>query len=231
MKVLAMDTSTLTGSVALVEDEVVLGEVLSFVRANHSEALLPLVDDVLLRAHCTLDAVDMLAVGIGPGSFTGVRIGVSLAKGLRLATGKRLAGVSSLEAVMAAAPGVEGLLVALLDARRGEVFAQVSRVDAGGRRTRVLDTRNGGPETVGAAVRAVCAGASVAATGDLDDALWARFEAGYGGALRRLPRMVGSPLARFVAHEAIAGRCVFDDDDRLEPIYVRASDAKLPGGA
>lgn len=230
MKVLAMDTSTLTGSVALVEDELVLSEVLSFVRANHSEALLPLVDDVLKRAHSRLDDVDLLAVGVGPGSFTGVRIGVSLAKGLRLATGKRLAGVSSLEAVMSASTGVEGLLLAVLDAKRGELFAQLSRVDARGERRCILETLNGTPEVVAAKVRVACGEERVTATGDLEDVLWARFEVGFGTSLRRLPRMVGSPLARFVAREAIAGRCEYDDEDRLEPIYVRASDAKLPGG-
>ncbi len=231
MKVLAMDTSTLAGSVALVDDDRVLAESVSHMRANHSEALMPLVHDVLTRAGVSLAEVDVLAVGMGPGSFTGVRIGLALAKGLRLGASKRLAGVTSLDAVAAAAVGVVGLLAVVLDARRDEVFVQVVAIDARGDRAMVLAPQCGSPASMGAAVRdAAGAGVHVTLTGDLDASMWNRFDAGCGGPVRRLPRMVGTPLARFVAAEVLAGRGVFDDDDRLEPIYLRASDAKLPGG-
>ena len=229
MKVLALDTSTLTGSVALVENGVVAAEMVARVRANHSEALLPMVDVVLARGERTLADVDLLAVGIGPGSFTGVRIGVALAKGLRLSTGKRLAGVRSLDAVASAAVGAEGIVASVLDGRRGEVFVSAWNVDANGARRELLGAMNGAPETMAAEVRRVCGDDRITLTGDLDVALWTRFETALGGASRRLPSVVGAPLARFIAHEAAAGRAVFDDDDSLEPAYVRGSDAKLPG--
>jgi tRNA threonylcarbamoyladenosine biosynthesis protein TsaB len=230
MRVLAIDTSTLTGSVALLEEGAVVAEALATVRANHSESLLPMLDVTLSRAGRSMRDVDLVAVGLGPGSFTGVRIGMSIAKGLRVATGVRVAGVESLDAVIAQALGVRGFLAAVIDARRDEVFAKLVRVGDGASRTVVWPAMHASPESVGAMIRRSCGADSVTLTGDLSPTLWTRVEAGLGAPSERLPRIVGTPLARFVAWEAMQGRCVFDDDDALEPTYVRPSDAKLPVG-
>lgn len=229
MRVLAIDTSTLTGSVAVLDDGVVTAEALAMVRANHSESLLPMIDGTLARAGRTLAEVDLIAVGLGPGSFTGVRIGVSIAKGLRLATGVRLAGVDSLDAVIANAAGVRGLLASIIDARRDEVFAKLVRVRDADTRETIWPAMHAAPEAVGRMIRASGGAESVTLTGDLSAALWARVASTMGPPFEQLPRVVGTPLARFVAWEAFRGRCVFDDDDSLEPTYVRGSDAKLPG--
>lgn len=224
MKVLAIDTSTLTGSVALVDDGKVLAELVADVRAAHSSALLPFVHEVLERACVLLGAVDLLAVAIGPGSFTGVRIAIATAKGLSLGTGKPLVGVPTLDALVAAAIGARGAVAAVLDARRGEVFAAAFDVTTAARVTR-MDAANGTPESIGVATRAAIGDRELFAIGDLDTELWRRFSAGAGGAVTVLPSVAGSPLARFVAHEAVRSPRR-DDDGGFDALYVRPSDAK-----
>jgi tRNA threonylcarbamoyladenosine biosynthesis protein TsaB len=119
MRVLAIDTSTLTASVAVVVDGVVVAA--SEARTGaHSERLMPLVAEVTGRAGVAPRSLDAVAVGAGPGSFTGLRIGMATAKGIAFAAGVPLWLVSSLAAL---AHGVPGLAVGALDARRGEVYA------------------------------------------------------------------------------------------------------------
>lgn len=119
---LALDTSTRLGSVALAEGERLLGESSLSVRATHSETVMPEVRRLLRRAHRSAGDLDRVVVGAGPGSFTGVRIAASLAKGLCAATGAELAAHSSLAAV-AAGTGLGGRICVLFDARRGQVYA------------------------------------------------------------------------------------------------------------
>ncbi|MBM3518567.1 MAG: tRNA (adenosine(37)-N6)-threonylcarbamoyltransferase complex dimerization subunit type 1 TsaB, partial [Alphaproteobacteria bacterium] len=90
----------------------------------HAEALLPMIAGVLKEAGIGYRDLDALAVTIGPGSFTGLRIGLATARGLSLALGKPIIGVGTLEAVAEMAP-FDGSVLAVLDARRGEVYAQI----------------------------------------------------------------------------------------------------------
>lgn len=144
MKILAIDTSTLTGSVALLEDEKVLGEITLSVSVQHSERLMPaiqrLFEDTNVGARFTrprgaltapLHDIDLIAVAHGPGSFTGLRIGVAAAQGLSLALGKPAVGVSSLEGLAMNGFFFPGLIVPLLDARRGEVYAAIYQSKGG----------------------------------------------------------------------------------------------------
>jgi len=146
MKVLAVDTSTMTTSAALVEGPRPAAAPLAQVAvlAAHERAaspssdnLLPLIERVLGDAGVALAAVDGFAVGAGPGSFTGLRIGMATVKGLAFASGRPLWAVSSLQALAldavaagAAAPG--DLIAAVVDARRGEVFTGWWRAGAQG---------------------------------------------------------------------------------------------------
>ncbi len=127
---LALDTSTPVGSVAVGSDGTVLAESLLRVRATHSEAVLPEIDRLLTG--CGLAASDLqgVVVGGGPGSFTGVRIAASLAKGMCHARGLELFSFSSLAAVAAGA-GCEKPVCAMFDARRGQVYAAGYRVGEG----------------------------------------------------------------------------------------------------
>src|SRR4051812_2977434 len=121
MLTLALDTSTYVGSVSVTRGGELLAEWSAFVRASHGETLLPHVEQALTLAGVHLREVELLAVGIGPGSFTGVRIGVATAKGLALSLQKPLVGVTSLRTLAAGMPAGGGLLVPLLDAHKGEV--------------------------------------------------------------------------------------------------------------
>lgn len=119
---LALETSTRLGSVAVGRDGRLLAESSLSVRAAHSETVLPEVGRLLERCGVAARELDRVVVGAGPGSFTGVRIAASLAKGLCAATGARLAAFSGL-AALAAGAGAAGRICALLDARREEVYA------------------------------------------------------------------------------------------------------------
>ena len=123
---LALETSTRLGSVALAEGDEVLCETLLPVWSSHSETVLPEVERLLEAAERSVDDLSAVVVGAGPGSFTGVRIAASIAKGLCFARGVPLFAYSSLAAV-AAASGLETPLCAVFDARRGEVYAAAFR--------------------------------------------------------------------------------------------------------
>lgn len=120
--VLAFDTSADHGSVVLGNRERVLARCALPARRARSESLLPAVRDLLDRTGVTLDDVEAIAVGSGPGSFTGLRIGAALAKGLCFARGLPLYAYSSLSAIVAGLP-IEGRICAMIDARGGRVFA------------------------------------------------------------------------------------------------------------
>ena len=127
-RLLALESSGRTPSVALLRGREVVAEAQAPPGRSGAEGLLPAVDAVLRQADLELEAVDAFAVSIGPGSFTGLRVGVATLKGLAFGSEKPVAAVSSLAALAhAAASGadVAGSLpiVALLDARRGEVYA------------------------------------------------------------------------------------------------------------
>src|SRR5262245_8836182 len=121
MLTLAFDTATEIATSALVDDGEVLAE-----RSSRAQTLLEDVDALLRQGGAHPSDIGMLAVGIGPGSFTGVRIGLAVARGLALSLGVGGAGVSTLDALAAGAPGA----MPVVDARRREVFALVDGVPA-----------------------------------------------------------------------------------------------------
>ncbi|HXH82846.1 MAG TPA: tRNA (adenosine(37)-N6)-threonylcarbamoyltransferase complex dimerization subunit type 1 TsaB, partial [Candidatus Tectomicrobia bacterium] len=130
MRVLAVETSTLAGGVALLEDDRLVAEYLLDVRRTHSERLLAAVDRVLADAGWSARDIDGLAVAVGPGSFTGLRIAVSTVKGLALALGiPAVAAVPSLDAMAAALPWASLPVCPVIDARKGEVYASLYRWD------------------------------------------------------------------------------------------------------
>ena len=122
MRVLALETSTLAGGVALVDGEATVGEYTLNVRLTHSERLLAAVDRLLVDAGWTPADLDGLAVAVGPGSFTGLRIGLSTAKGLALASSLLVAPVPTLDAMAATLPFAALPVCPVLDARRDEVY-------------------------------------------------------------------------------------------------------------
>ena len=133
MFILAVDTTTLTGSVALLREGTLVEQSDMAPPAAHSARLLRTVDGLLTRHGLSIRDVEAFAVAAGPGSFTGIRIGLSAVKALAFASGRPVAPVSSLEALAARAAGPEAALVApIIDAKKGEVYAALFRAREGG---------------------------------------------------------------------------------------------------
>lgn len=136
MLILAVDSATQVAGVALAEhDRVVCEEFVNF-RRNHSEILLPLIDRVMKDIQCDWPQIAALAVTAGPGSFTGLRIGMATVKGLSLATGLPVAPISTLDVLAHNVAGSTALVATLLDARRDEVY--FTCYDAEGRLPQIL---------------------------------------------------------------------------------------------
>jgi len=127
MRVLAIETSTLAGGVALLEDERVVAEYALDVRVTHSERVMAAVDQLMRDAGWERDVLEGLAVAVGPGSFTGLRIGLSTVKGLALSLGIPVSSVPTLDAMAAAFPFAALPVCPVIDARKGEVYTSLYR--------------------------------------------------------------------------------------------------------
>lgn len=128
MKILAIETSTLTGSVALLDQGVLKGEMTLSVSVKHSERLMPSIDRLLQDAGESLESVDLFAATVGPGSFTGLRIAAATVQAFCLALQKPSMSISSLQALACNGSYFSGLVVPMLDARRSEVYAGIYRM-------------------------------------------------------------------------------------------------------
>ena len=135
MKLLVCDTSNSNCSAGVFEDGKEICYELSFETKTHSETFMPLVHSVMERANIKHEDLDGYAVTVGPGSFTGIRIGVAAVKGMALAAGKKVIAVSSTEALARSCenatmtPKSETLIVPAIDARNNRVFAQAAEDD------------------------------------------------------------------------------------------------------
>jgi tRNA threonylcarbamoyladenosine biosynthesis protein TsaB len=227
MRVLALDTSHANGSVALVVTGEtpwsceVVASASARVSNAHGESLLPLVETTLKNARVAMSEVDLVAVGVGPGSFTGTRVGVATAKGLALGARKPLRGVEGFDALAADARAPVGAEVAVaIDARKGEVYLAVCRVDAADV-VRLVDPIHAAPaeawSRMGRALPSHVAGDGVSLVPEL---------------AARAPARVGIESPRAAAIAALAGVrqrvAPVDEIDVLEPLYVRPPDVTLP---
>lgn len=194
MLTLAFDTATAVATSALVDDEEVLGE-----RVSRAQTLLEDVDALLRQAGAHPSDLDSLAVGLGPGSFTGVRMGLAVARGLALSLGLPGSGVSTLAALGAGTPGA----LPVVDAKRREVFALVDG------EPRVLD-----PQELPLSAGTVCVGDGATRYRTLLEERGAEIPP--DGDERHLPR------ARF--HARLAGDPGAVEE--LEPLYLRVPDAE-----
>ncbi len=131
MIVLALDTSSIVSSVALMDDEKLIGEYTINHKKTHSQKLMPMVAELLESCEVRIEAVDYIAVAEGPGSFTGLRIGVATAKGLAHAVNIPVVGVSTLDALAFNLAFSQGLICPILDARRGQVYTGIYKWELG----------------------------------------------------------------------------------------------------
>ncbi len=222
MKLLAIETATLTASVALVnsDDGAVLAERDASV-STHSDVLIDLIDRVLADAGANVGDLGGVAVGAGPGSFTGLRIGLATAKGLCFAQDIPLWTVSSLAALaLDAGPHADHIVVPVVDAKKQEVFVGAFRVGEDGAPQQVADERVMAPEAI----------AEYCADLDVSPVFLGTGVVAYPTAIQHVgPIIEGArttPSARSVAHIALT----VDEHSDLAaaaPSYVRLSEAEL----
>jgi len=209
--ILAMDASAGSCSVAVGSGGAALAHLARAMTHGHAAVLPPMIRQVMDDAGRPFAALDAVGVTVGPGSFTGVRVGLAAARGVALAVGCPCIGVTSLEAVAAAA-AFPGLLLVALDTRRGDVYAQV--FDAGVALGSAFVASRG---TIGA----VCPAGVGAIAGDGSSQIADAFPP----SVERLP--VNAPDAQFVAalarHRLLAG-----EFRPAVPLYLRAPEVSVP---
>ncbi len=221
MKILAADTSTSVNTVALCDDGRVLSETVVECGRAHAERLLSTVDWVLAEAGLALKDVDALAISKGPGSFTGLRVGVATWKGLALGAGLPLVGVPTLDALARVPALYTGTICPVLDAKMGEVFCAVYRYE-GGVRSKVAADRVCPVELLLNELDGI-----VHFLGDGAQRYWSAIA-------ERLPEAhlvsggAGLPRASAVAEEAVALLKTGAESDAaaVAPVYLRKSQAE-----
>jgi tRNA threonylcarbamoyladenosine biosynthesis protein TsaB len=151
MLTLAFDTSSKTASVSILRDEAVLYDTIINKGLNHSEVLLPSIDEACRLTGIKLSEIDLFACTLGPGSFTGLRIGVSTLKGLMMSTGKPAAGVSSLAALALNVDEKGKIIGSMMDAGRGQVYLAYYRYGKDGILSQLEAERALDPQSISSA--------------------------------------------------------------------------------
>ena len=231
MRVLAISTSTPRGSAALVRDGEAVAAIAYVDLQGHAERIFQAIDAVLAQSGETRGSLDGLACDVGPGSFTGVRVGVASTKGIALGLNLPLAGVVSLEAMAAAAfasgeAGPGDVVVAAIDAKKGEIFA--AAYDAAGGTLAAPCARALGPEAF--SLVAPPAGGRIVVAGEVAEAMTLP-----PGCHRARGATVDLPDAGWIGRLArvrLSRHAGWDPqtsgDDAVEPLYVRPPDATPP---
>lgn len=122
MKVLAIDTASIVATVAIMDDEKLIGEYILNHKKTHSQKIMPIIREVLDSAQLKVADIDVFAVANGPGSFTGLRIGVATIKGLAHAVNKPVVGISTLDGLAFNLPHCKHMICPIMDARRQQVY-------------------------------------------------------------------------------------------------------------
>ncbi|MFT5366949.1 MAG: tRNA threonylcarbamoyladenosine biosynthesis protein TsaB [Candidatus Latescibacterota bacterium] len=222
MLVLGIETSTPICGIALVEDDTVCAQYTLDLGIHHSEHLFPMIQRVLADRGVRVGDLDGIAVASGPGSFTGLRIGLASAKSLCMSAGVPLVGVSTL-AGMAFSIGCEGIPVcAMLDARRDQVYAGIYEFLEGKPVSSLADCAAGIEDVLGTLPRPVLL---------LGDGAWVHYErikAHLGADASFVNTHLGRPNAGAIAllggYQLLQGDDV--DIDTFEPQYLRTSQAE-----
>jgi tRNA threonylcarbamoyladenosine biosynthesis protein TsaB len=228
LNILAIDTSEARGSVCLLQGAAIVSSQLHDSSADYSEWLLPAVEEVLRSACLRMEAVDLLAVSTGPGSFTGLRVGLTTVKAWTEVYGKRVIGISRLEAIAHNQPNQRGFVASFYDAQRGQVFgalyhsqpAQLHRLE-----DEMVISPDGFLDWVNRHV-----GSERVSWVSLDPELltslpgWQnRIER--GDTIARCSSELAPTIARLAAERAETGN--FSDPLELDANYVRRSDAEI----
>jgi tRNA threonylcarbamoyladenosine biosynthesis protein TsaB len=214
VRILGIETTSRRGTVALLERDQVVSTRLHETSSSHAEVMLPLVGELFAETGWARTSLDRIAVGTGPGSFTGIRVGLALAKGIGLGLHRPVLGIGSLRAMCRGVPKeVPGPRCAVLDGRRDELFVGVYGIDGGELEPARIVPRN--------------AVDFLASLGRLGGVLLGEVLEGlptlraFRSELTDLPHAIGVALAGAESEEASAP---------AEPFYLRPVDA-IPSGA
>ncbi|HIW73684.1 MAG TPA: tRNA (adenosine(37)-N6)-threonylcarbamoyltransferase complex dimerization subunit type 1 TsaB [Firmicutes bacterium] len=224
MKILAVESSAGPASCALAEEGRILASASVHTGLTHSQTLIPMVDAMLKNAGVLLEEVDLLAVAAGPGSFTGVRIGVAAVKGLAFAKGTPCIGVSTLAAMARVADGLpfDGVVCAAMDARCRQVYTALFDCEGGQISRRTPDEALPLEELE---KRLISCNKSIFLVGDGAELCYNTFSARVPGLTLAPPRLQFQQAAGVAAEAAFgAGEAV--SADRLQPVYLRLPQAE-----
>jgi tRNA threonylcarbamoyladenosine biosynthesis protein TsaB len=220
MKILGIDISTTLGSVGLVDERQILGEDKFRVIGGGKGTLLGRIDRLLEATGVPIEQLEGVAVAIGPGSFTGLRVGLATAKGLCVPRNLPLAGVSTLEALASLLPYCRLPVLATLDARRGEIYAALYNTESGAP-LRVGEEVSLPPEELHQRFDS-----EVVIIGDALEAYGDRLKELYGGKAHLLPGHDASPggaLIALLGRERILRGELLSIDDSV-PTYIRPAE-------
>jgi tRNA threonylcarbamoyladenosine biosynthesis protein TsaB len=219
VKILAADTALGACSVAVLEDARVLAHRFEAMERGHAEALAPMVEDAMRVSGIGFADIDRLAVTTGPGTFTGQRVGLAFMRGLRIALKKPLTGVTTLEAMCAAAidEATTQYAASIHDARRGEAYLALASKSGVLIAPEILALEEVAPRIA----RAIPQGSSLALAGTAAERIAEKLKEGRATSIRQ-------PDALWVARLALAAP---EPSEAPHPLYLRAPDAKLPASA
>jgi tRNA threonylcarbamoyladenosine biosynthesis protein TsaB len=223
MHILGIETSTKTGSVAVISEDAVIAQYSLNIEVTHSERLMSTVDRVLTDTGISIKQIDGFAVAIGPGSFTGLRIGLSAVKGLALVTGKPIAAVPTLKALAWNLAYAAYPVCPLLDARKHEVYAALYMFE-GSALAQVLSER-----VVSLALLADQISGKAIFTGEASHLFRTEILKLFGDRALFAPRASVLPSAAAIAEIGLAmiKNNEQADPDRLAPMYIRRPEAEV----
>ncbi len=218
---LCLDTALAAATVGIARGDQVLAEQQITTKREHAERLGGIVQELLAQSHLTLGELDAIAVGLGPGSFVGVRIGVATAKGLAFGAGLPLIGLPS-SASLALSAAAAGRVAVAVDAKKGQVYAALYRIEGGALVESLLDPCALDPDQALARFQEL--GPLEARIGDGFER-FAEFFAPLDATPLAAPLLSTAGMARLALVELVAGR--FADADSLVPLYARRSEAEV----
>jgi tRNA threonylcarbamoyladenosine biosynthesis protein TsaB len=224
MKLLAVETSTMVGSVALCDGSTLIAEYQMRINATYSDTLFPVIDQLLLVSKLTIDDIEGYALAIGPGSFTALRIGMSIIKGLAFATEKPIVGVRSLDGLAQNVCFSNLLVCPIFDARKGEVYTALYKNQKESGLDKLVEEKVVSPDVLCAEIKE-----KVIFLGDGSDVYRERLQHNLGAKALFAPPHLRYPRASSVAHLAMNKflQNEVSEADYITPLYVRPPEAEV----
>ena len=217
VNVLALDTSTSCLSIALMRDKAPVTEINLAVKVGHAGMILPVIHEVLSKSGMDKEDITLIATGIGPGSFTGLRIGIATAKGLAKAIRCPLAGIPTLDIIAHGALPSSMQIMPIIDAKKGEVYCALYNKDG----SRLRDIMNLRPEAI-----ATLVSEDTLFVGNGCDIYRDILIKDLGPLYHEAPALLWYPRASIIAGIALSIPIESLSQD-VQPLYIRASDATL----